>query len=95
MNSEAGVAWPSFREQARSILNEAWLASGETTPMPEFEDDDDLLETGAADSFLLLELICGLERTYEVDVPYLEVDSSTISSVSGLYSIFGGTTPPA
>lgn len=86
MNRETDIAWAPFRERARSILADAWLALGTPEEMPVFEDDDNLLEVGAADSFMFLELVNALEEAYGVDIEL--TDPTTVSSLRGLYSAF-------
>lgn len=92
MTLDAEEAWSSFRAEARSILSAAWLDAGSPTPMPEFEDDANLFETGAVDSFLIIELVYGLGKAYGVVIELSDLDPEQISSIRGLYSAFGGVT---
>jgi acyl carrier protein len=60
--------------------------------MPEFEDEDNLFETGAVDSFLLLELVYSLGMAYGVTIELSDLDPDQVSSIRGLYTVFGGVT---
>ncbi len=92
MTLEREDAWPSFRAQARSILSDAWLAAGSPTAMPEFEDDANLFESGAVDSFLIIELVYGLGKAYGLAIELSDLDPEQLSSIRGLYTALGGVT---
>lgn len=94
MSHEPDVAWSEFRARARALLEEAWLASGEPAPMPAFDDDDHLLEVGAADSFQIIELITGLEAAYGVTFDLGDLDPNRVSSIRGLYDVLQGVPDP-
>jgi acyl carrier protein len=64
-------------------LLEEW-AERNDSPLPDFDDADDLFELGVVDSMLMVEIVSAVEDATGSFVDFIEVDPEVFYTLSGI-----------
>lgn len=65
------------------LLLKDWAVRNDS-PLPDFDDSDDLFELGVVDSMLMVEIVAAVEEATGSIVDFVEVDPEVFYTLSGI-----------
>ena len=71
-----------LRQQITDLL-EDWARRNDS-PLPDFDDTDNLFDLGVVDSMLMVEIVATVEQATGSEVDFVEVDPEVFQTLAGI-----------